>query len=43
MEEGILFCLVFIIGYLGSMLVQRWVYYKKTGEHLQDVQKKVKQ
>jgi hypothetical protein len=32
--------LVFILGYLIGVLWERWKFFNKTGEHLQEVKKK---
>jgi hypothetical protein len=32
--------LLIILGYLIGVLLQRWVYFKKTGKHLQQLKKK---
>lgn len=29
-----------VLGYLIGVLYQRWIYFKKTGKHLQDINKK---
>jgi len=33
------YILLIILGYLIGVLHQRWVYFKKTGKHLQDLKR----
>jgi hypothetical protein len=32
--------LIFILGFVIGLLKERWGYFKKTGEHLQDIKKR---
>jgi len=37
-----IYLLIFLLGWISSLLWERWKYYYKIGKHLQDVRKKNK-
>jgi hypothetical protein len=39
MYSNVVHLLILILGYLIGTLTQRWIYFNKTGKHLQDVEK----